>query len=260
MLTVPDEELKDIQRRIKEVVLDAFPLSPDVHGGVRGGSPKSNAAQHLDQPCLVNLDVRKFFPHVRHYVVLEMFRREFGFGRDVARILTQLTTFKSRLPQGAPTSTAIANLLLAGPVDGPISQSAKHHDVRYTRFVDDIALSGTNPRPVINVVARMLSRRRLPMHRESGKFEPKSKPKLKITSGAKAQEVTGLTVNSPNGPSVSRKKRDRIRASIFGLRCKTNKQERASAVASIRGKIAYVRQFNPGAAKRLAGYLAARLV
>lgn len=207
----------------------------------------------------MNLDVKKFYPHVRHYMVLRMFRRELGFGRDVARILTQLTTFDGGLPQGAPTSTPIANLLLAGPVDGPISMNAKHRDIRYTRFVDDIALSGSNPRPLINLVARMLSRRRLPMHREKSKYESKSKPKLKITSGARAQEVTGLIVNSPNGPSISRKKRDRIRAAISSLRSKTDKGELASAVASIRGKIAYVRQFNPGAANRMDAQLAATL-
>ena len=80
----------------------------------------------------VNLDVKDFFPNVRHYIVYRMFRRELGFGRDVARLLTRLTTFRAGLPQGAPTSTAIANVLLALPVDGPISVEAERSSPLYT--------------------------------------------------------------------------------------------------------------------------------
>ena len=166
LLRVPSNELKEIQRRIKNNILALITLGEGVHGGVRGRSPRSNATQHLSQPCAVNLDVRDFFPNVRHYVVYRMFRRELGFGRDAARLLTRLTTLNSQLPQGAPTSTAVANVLLALPVDGPISVEAKRFDVRYTRFVDDITFSGSNPRPLINIVGRMLSRKRLPMYRK----------------------------------------------------------------------------------------------
>lgn len=153
------------QRRIKNNILASITLGEGVHGGVRGRSPRSNATPHLGQPCVVNLDVRDFFPNVRHYVVYRMFRRELGFGRDVARLLTRLTTLDGQLPQGASTSTAIANVL-ALPIDRPISVEAERFDVRYTRFVDDITLSGSNPRPLINIVGRMLSRRRLPMYRK----------------------------------------------------------------------------------------------
>ena len=252
-LSVPSNELKEIQRRIKNNILAPITLGEGVHGGVRGRSPRSNATQHLSQPCVVNLDIRDFFPNVRHYVVYGMFRRELGFGRDVARRLTQLTTFDSQLPQGAPTSTAIANALLVLPVDGPISVEAERFDVRYTRFVDDITFSGSNPRPLINIVGRMLSRRRLPMYRKKAKWH--SKPKLKITSNSKPQEVTGLIANSRTGPSVSRQYRDNVRAAILALRNTTEEGVLRAAASSIRGRIAHVRQFNPGAAKRMQGYL-----
>jgi RNA-directed DNA polymerase len=253
MLRVPDYELKKIQRGIKNNILGPIALGDEVHGGVRGRSPRSNATQHLGQPCVVNLDVRDFFPNVRHYMILRMFRRDLGFGRDVARLLTRLTTLNGQLPQGAPTSTAIANVLLALPVDDPISVEGKRSRVSYTRFVDDITLSGSDPRPLINVVGRMLSRRRLPIHRKKAKWG--SKPKLKITSRSKPQEVTGLIVNSRTGPSVSRQRRDRIRAAIFCLGNLTDRVVLRAAVRSIRGRIAHVRQFNPGAAQRLGQYL-----
>ena len=57
----------------------------------------------------------------------------------------------------------IANALLSLPVDGPITTKAKVSNVRYTRFVDDVTFSGSNPRPLINLVGRTLSKRRLPI-------------------------------------------------------------------------------------------------
>lgn len=252
-LMVPSRELKELQRRISNNILAPIELSEAAHGGIRGRSPRSNAAQHLGQRCVVNLDIREFFPSVRHYIVYRMFRRDLGFGRDVARLLTRLTTLKSELPQGAPTSTAVANVLLTLPADGPIAIEAQRLAVRYTRFVDDITLSGSNTRPLINIVARMLSQRRLRMHRKKAKWH--SKPKLKITPRSKPQEVTGLIVNSMTGPSVSRQYRDNVRAAIFALRDAPDDRSRRAAMSPVHGRISYIRQFNPGAAKRLQRYL-----
>jgi RNA-directed DNA polymerase len=248
-LRIPKAELRTLQRRINKNILAPLVFGEAAHGGVRGRSPLSNATKHLGQPCVVNLDVRDFFPSVRHYVVYRMFRRELGFGRDVARLLTRLTTLDAQLPQGAPTSTAVANIVLSVPVDNPIMALAERSGITYTRFVDDITLSGTNPRLLINAVARMLSRRRLLLYRKKSRFH--AKPKLKIVSRSQAQEVTGLTVNSAYGPSTPRRYRDGLRAAIHGLRRLGDRQARQVAIRSIRGRIAYVRQFNPGAANRM---------
>lgn len=253
-LAIPGPELKQIQRRINTNILAKVPLARGVYGGVRGGSPRKNASEHSNQSCVINLDVEEFFPNVRHYMVFRMFRHELGFGKDVASLLTRLTTYRSYLPQGAPTSTAVANVLLAAPVDLPMSAEAERLGLRYSRFVDDVTISGDNPRPLINVIAKLLSRRRLPIHRKRAK----GRSKLKITSSGHAQEVTGLIVNAPNGLSVSRPRRDKIRAAIFALR-NVDKGQLQSALNSVRGKIAYVAQFNPGAAKRLSRYLALTL-
>jgi RNA-directed DNA polymerase len=252
-LWVPDAELMEVQRRIKSLVLDEFEVTEAVHGSVRGRSPASNASQHLGQSCVVTLDVRDFFTSVRHYIVYRMVRHELGMGRDVARLLTRLTTFRSYLPQGAPTSPSVANLVLAGPFDEPLSVEARKLGVTFTRFVDDIALSGPNARLLINAVPRLLSKRRLPIWRNTGRG--RTKPKLKIMSCSKPQEVTGLIVNANSGPSLSRCRRDRIRAAIFELRYVADDSRRRAAVDSIRGRISYVQHSNPGAARRLRVYL-----
>jgi hypothetical protein len=192
----------------------------------------------------VNVDVKHFFPSVQHKVVFGMFR-DLGFGRDVANLLTRLVTYRGYLPQGSPSSTAIANLLLKD-VDGVAERLAPYAGSKATRFVDDVAASGTRPAELIGPVARALSRSHLSIHRGLGKS---GKPKLKVVPNWARQEITGLVVNAPSGPTVPKWKRDRIRAQIQQLPCDPAK--RAKAVRSLHGKIQYVGQFNPGSAERL---------
>ena len=247
-LRVPDAELKAVQHRILRRILGPIELGDGVHGGVRGRSPRSNAEQHLGKKCVVCVDVVAFFPSVAHKVVYRMFRRELGCGRDVASLLTRLTTCEASLPQGAPTSTAIANHVLAVPVDRPVSAQARALGVDYGRFVDDVAMSGDDPRPLIGEVGRGLSRRGLTMHR--GKVRTRVTGKFRIMPNSGPQLVTGLNVNDRSGPSVPKAKRDRIRAAIRALRWK-GADEIAKSLPSLRGQITYVKAYNPGSAARL---------
>ena len=246
----PKPELKRIQKAIDRRLLREAMVHTIAHGGVRGRSPRSNAEVHLGKPCVVTVDVRDFFPSVRHYMVYRLLRAELGCGRDVARLLTRLTTLASGVPQGAPTSTTISNLLLSSTVDERALAAAGEHRIQPTRFVDDFAFSGENPRPLINVVAKALSGKRLRVWR--------AKRKLRIMPQHGPQIVTGLIVNSARGPSVPRGKRDAVKAAIFQLR-KTASPASARAIASIRGRIQHIARFNPGTASRLERYLAARL-
>lgn len=246
----PLAELKVIQRRIYKNILATIPLSPAAHGGIAGRSPRSNAEQHADQDCVVTLDVRDFFPSIGHKVVYRMLRRELHYGRDVARLLTRLTTLDGHVPQGAPTSTIVANLVLAFSVDAAVAVEAQRRDVRFTRFVDDVALSGRNAPSLINVVGRALSTRGLSMHRA----RKNGKSKLKISRGSEAHEVTGLTVNAGK-PSVSQHRRNNIRFAIHALRKAPNRAARDAAVRSIRGRIAHAKAMNPGSAESLQAYL-----
>jgi RNA-directed DNA polymerase len=252
----PRGELKKIQKLLVKRVFSLLPLNASVHGGVRGRSAKTNAEVHLAQPCVITLDVKQYYDRVRHKIVYELLRKELGFGRDVARLLTRLTTFNDALPQGAPSSLCIANLLLTSPLDNPLSREAKKIGVKVTRFVDDIALSGAPSRQLINEVAKGLSRRRLPMYRKPRRAEEKCKLNIMPNSGP--QEITGLLVNRATGPSLSRTKRDRVRAAINEL-SGLKGEEHARALQSIIGRIRHVRQYNVGTAKRLERSLQAAL-
>jgi hypothetical protein len=196
---------------------------------------------HLGRACLVTVDVKRFFPSVRHTIVYRLLRFEFGFGREVARLVTRLVTYDGQLPQGAPTSSAIANWLLHLPVDEPVVAETRRLGLGYSRFVDDLAVSGDHPRAIINLIARQLSTRRLAISR---------KEKLRIMPRSKPQKITGLLVNGCK-PSVPKQKRDQVRAAIHALKRTPAGVLRHRALQSIRGRVAYVKRFNPGAAARL---------
>jgi hypothetical protein len=249
----PNPELMRIQRRINSNILAKYSLDGSAHGGVRGRSPRTNAEQHLAKPLVITMDVRSFYPKVRHAMVYRMFRHDLGFGRDVARLLTRLTTLDAQLPQGAPTSGTIANILLTKAVDVQTSTAATALNVVNTRYIDDLAFSGLNSRALINDTARALSRKRLPIWRNRRNKE--GKIKLKIMPNSAPQMVTGLTVNAKHGPSVPRVYRDAVRSAIHQARKLPPGSERNTALSSINGKIRYVAGFNPGAARRLSAYL-----
>jgi RNA-directed DNA polymerase len=245
MIRNPKDELKTIQRLIKDRVFGGDAFGPEVQGGILGRSPKSNAEKHIGARVLVTVDVRKFYDNVDHRTVFRTLR-EFGYSTEVARLLTKLTTRNGLLPQGAPTSNVVANLVLTRPVDMPTRTQAEKTNTKFTRFVDDIALSGDNPSAHIGDVARRLSSRGLSIHRgEKLRIRPRSQP----------QKITGLNINSGR-PTVPRQYRDKVRSAIHELAAISNSVKRAEAVRKISGRIAYVRQFHPAAAQILSDQLA----
>lgn len=249
MIRNPREELKRIQRLIKERVFGEDAFGPEVQGGVSRRSAKSNAEKHLGARVLATIDVKAFFDNVDHRAVFRTLR-EFGYSTDVARLLTKLTTRKGLLPQGAPTSVTVANLVLARPVDGPTRAQAEETNTIFTRFVDDFALSGDDPAAHIGDVARRLSLRGLSIHRgEKLNIRPRSRP----------QTVTGLNINSGR-PTVPRQYRDKVRAAIHGLRQIADPVSHDQTVRRISGRISYIRQFQPAVAQRLATQLAEYLL
>jgi RNA-directed DNA polymerase len=240
----PAPELLDVQRKIVRFVLAPLGFGAAAHGGISGRDPGTNAAVHQGKRCVVKMDVKNFFPSVHHKRVYRMFRHQHGFGKDVSRLLTRLVTLRGGLPQGAATSPAVANHF-AVPVDEALRSSVERHGLAYSRFVDDLTISGDRPKLLIDLTTRLLKARGL-------KLAPE---KLKVCPRGGPQEVTGLLVNDANRVTISRHYRDAVRSSIHKLR-NMERNEWPKQVASIEGKIAHIARFNQGPAARLRRYLA----
>jgi len=193
----PLGRLCEIQSAIKSSILGRIPPLPFVHGGIRKRSIQTNARPHIGKEAVLAVDIRDCFPSIGPERVLKVLN-ELGVSGEAALILRELTTFDFQLPQGPCTSPAIANLVLR-PVDHRLNALAHKHGLSYTRFMDDIIISGT---------ARVGKFRGL-VHKilESEGFKLKAKKELMLQS--ERQVVTKLVVNRK--PNVPKERRAEIR-------------------------------------------------
>lgn len=139
VINPPKDELKAIQKRINSYLVENIQMPSYAFGGIKRKDNIRNARFHKGQKFVFQTDLKDFFPYITHKMVYEMFVRV-GFSHDVSSLLTKLTTYKGHLPQGAPTSTTIANLVFV-PTGLEIQAIAEREGLRFTTFVDDVTMS-----------------------------------------------------------------------------------------------------------------------
>lgn len=132
-------ELKFIQQRIKNIILSQIKFSPNAFGGVKGKSNILNAKCHKGKKYKFVTDLRKFFPSIKPFQIYQALIDE-GFSPDIASMITKLCTYNNANPQGAPTSTHLANLVFK-KTDKKINALCSKYKITYSRFVDDLAFS-----------------------------------------------------------------------------------------------------------------------
>lgn len=224
----PTGPVRALQDRIQERLLGPLNLPDYIHGGVRGRSPISNASSHLRQKVLVAADIGDFFPSVTNCQVFSVWRKTLGCTSTIAGLLTQLTSFKRHLPQGAPTSTTLANLVLfeAGV---EVRRASVALGLAYTTFVDDLTFSGERAREVLGTAAETFRRAgfRLP-HRKTKVMGPRSQ-----------KEITGVVLGSKL--RVPKDKKSKARATLNRLSfTQAGSREWEAARRSAVGQIAHI--------------------
>lgn len=140
----PKRLLKDVQLKALAFIQQrAGNAKPCVHGFVQNRSIVTNARQHsVERPYhLLNLDLEDFFPSITFFRVRGVFRKApFNLSHEIATVMAQLCTYRNALPQGAPTSPAISNLVCRS-LDRDLIALAKRHRATYTRYADDLTFS-----------------------------------------------------------------------------------------------------------------------
>jgi retron-type reverse transcriptase len=266
LIEAPKALLKQVQQQILHEILDKVPAHPGAHGFVTGRSILSNARPHVGQYLLLKFDLEDFYPSVRFPRVVAIFR-SIGFSREVAIWLARLTTsvvphnlkppegarysvwpYVSRhLPQGAPTSPALANLS-AYSLDVRLSGLAQKYDLTYTRYADDLTFSGSRRfggalRDFIPLVERILRDERFRVN----------KRKRRVLRCFNRQTVTGVVVNSK--PNVARHEFDLLKATLANCRrhgpSTQNREQHPDFRSHLRGRIAHVMHLNPHRGRKL---------
>jgi hypothetical protein len=224
----PVGRLKLFQRRINRRILRRVDYPAYLCAGISGRSLLDNARIHISSPVLVTLDIRSFFPSVSNIQVFKVWREVLDCSTRIASALTKLTTFERHLPQGAPTSTLLANLVLFS-VDEVIRENCLLHGVRYSTWVDDLAFSGKNARDVIGVAVKALS---------AAGFSV-SHRKMKVMGAGDRKVLTGLLLGKQ--PGVLPERLSNLRSGIHKLRTgRVPLGLQHSYVRSLRGSINFV--------------------
>ena len=224
IISAPMPRLKRAQYWVLDNVLARAPVHPAAHGFLPGRSIVSNAAPHVGQAVVINVDLKDFFPSIALPRVRGVFR-QLGYGKQVATTLALLCTESATetvqvdgetfhvahgprvLPQGAPTSPALTNILCRR-LDARLQGAAARLGFRYTRYADDLTFSGDES--VRKLAAKLLWRVRQIVVDEG--FTPHPDKQHVMRSHAR-QSVTGIVVNEK--PAVDRGTLRRFRAVLF---------------------------------------------
>ena len=187
-ILAPDDTLKEIQRRILHRVLHGLRVHPAVHGFEQGRSIVTNARPHVSKAVVISLDVRDFFPSTSQEQV-ERYLRVIGWSKAAVQELARLTCYQGALPQGAPTSPRLSNLVNFR-MDARLAGMASSFGGDYTRYADDITISlADDVHEKVFTVTRLAAR----IIRECG-YEV-NEEKTQVRRRHQRQEVTGLVVN-----------------------------------------------------------------
>lgn len=209
-LDIPNDRLKQLQRRILRRLLARLRTHETATGFQRGTSIVHNAAAHRGQAVVIKMDIVDFFPTSSAERIERYFRR-IGWNAKAAKLLTSLTTHDGALPQGAPTSPRLSNLINFA-IDTRIDRCVRKRHGVYTRYADDITISFPEDWPVklrgvIQYVRRICKANGYRVH---------TRGKLRVLRKHQQQRVTGLVVN--NQPNLPRTKRRWLRAVEHRLR------------------------------------------
>jgi len=219
IISSPHPELKIIQRKLKQVLDYVYLPKVSTHGFVKGRSIVSNASYHRKKRKLrfvLNIDLVDFFPSIHFGRVRGLFEsRPYGFPRTVAEWLARICCSRLGLPQGAPTSPIISNML-CNKLDSQLRILAKNHRCYYTRYADDITFSTTLTQFPVTLASRIGDQVVLGEGLDSLIVSNGFKvnlEKIHFQEAPRRQEITGLTVNQ--FPNVRRKLIRQIRAMLY---------------------------------------------
>ncbi|MDE0131113.1 MAG: reverse transcriptase domain-containing protein [bacterium] len=218
-LHAPNTNIKILQQKLNQVFQSVYRPKPSVHGFARERSVRTNADSHCDKRWVFNVDLKDFF-HTIHFGRVRgmLMAKHYNLPTKVATVLAHISCFRGVLPQGAPTSPVLSNMICA-QMDSQLQTLARTHQSTYTRYADDITFS-TSTRTISPEIACFTDNKVEPGARlteivNANGFQINSR-KVWLSSERRRQVVTGITVNK--FPNLPRAYRNQIRAMLYAWR------------------------------------------
>lgn len=238
-ISEPLPDLKQVQHWMLNNILNYIEISKYAKAYVKKQGVKSNARFHRGQKVLVSMDVKDFFPSIKKIDIFHVFHG-LGYTENVSWFMAYLCCLNGELPQGAPTSPYLSNIIMSS-FDKDVASYAIEKKWRYTRYADDLTFSGDgNVEELIRVVSELLLKYHL---------YPNTK-KTRVAYQNARQEVTGIVVNKKL--QAARQYRRIIRQEVYYIKkygieshiafCQISQK---NYLEHLQGKIGYALYVNP---------------
>lgn len=252
----PDQDMRLIQYKILNYLLNQVPLPEYIYGFEKAKSVPLMAALHVGKRRVISLDIKDFFPSIHQHHLKTAFQK-MGIGDTPSSTLSELCTYKWFVPQGALTSPKISNVIVAGSFGPPIKEFCDANALTLTIYADDITISYNREftdsdqesefsRKIVGFVRQTLQGFGFRLNRE----------KVKIMPVGKRHWVCGAVVNQ----KVNLLKKDRLalralvhNCVVHGVEHEAQKSDMdtLSFIRKYLGKLNWFCQLNPDAGSKL---------
>lgn len=208
ILFEPLPSLKEIQDWILLEILYKIPISRYAKAYVPKRSLKEHTIYHTDEDIVITLDIIDFFKTIK-FETVEKIYFDLGYSKRVSNLLTRICFLDKELPQGAPTSPCISNIVLKS-FDLAMGNYCLENKIKYTRYADDLAFSGDlnkiNTEEIIAKVKKELNELGFSLNEVKTKIMKRNDPQL----------ISGIIVNKK--PQVPRRIRNKLRNEMFYIK------------------------------------------
>lgn len=233
-ISAPNLELMAIQNVIYQRILLPVNIHPAATGFRHKVTIKDNARPHLGKECILKTDIIDFFGSIKKHTVIKTFEK-MGYPNNISKVLAELCCLNKCLPQGAPTSPALSNIV-AYEMDKKLTALSAENGLTYTRYADDLTFSADNLDPDI-----LLPQIKAIVREED--FALKLK-KTKFLNSKRRKIITGISVSSGKKLTIPKAKKREIRKNVHFILTKGLAQH-----------LRHIKSTDPSYLKRIIGYL-----
>lgn len=141
LITAPHGPLLTVQKKLAKLLTEIYNPPIGVHGFTSGKSIVTNAKPHVKKRTILNVDLEDYFPSITDKRIIGLLRaKPFNFNNKVASTIVGIVCYQGKLPQGAPTSPVLSNMISLR-LDNHLLKLCHDLRVTYSRYADDITIS-----------------------------------------------------------------------------------------------------------------------
>lgn len=233
-ISAPSIRLLAIQKTIYHRILLPVNLHPAATGFRKDISITHNARPHLGKDEVLKTDIIDFFDSIHQYTVVNAFKK-IGYPSNISKLLAELCCLRKRLPQGAPTSPALSNII-AYEMDKKLIYLSAEYDLTYTRYADDLIFSGNNIpyHAVLSKITEIIKSEGFALKISKNRHIDKNRRKI----------ITGISISSGKKLTIPKAKKREIRKNVYFILTRGLVEHQK-----------HIGSHDPSYLKRLLGYL-----